>query len=384
MGIAYNPKIVTNGLVLALDAANSKSKGYNVIASPENLGAYLGLRAGASISANSTAAPDGTQTADLLSTSGTGFGYYFPAFPTGNATHSFFLKPAGATNSFRFDHVGMGTGGTFTFSTRTFSSLSNYTGSYEVLPDGWYLVNFHTTNETNLYYIEMSFDNISGAYVWGVQLTPFSYYLPYVPVSANRPQFLNNTMWQDLTGRGSNGTLTNGPTFSGANGGSLVFDGVDDYVSFQCASDTIRAYNSTIQFVVKLPTYAGGQRNILSYRSANSLYIGKASGGIFCYYNTLSPSPAHTVGTIADNAIAHVAVTCDATNNLLSTYINGSLAGSVSRTGWNTTYNTTITLGGSDIEYLVGNFYQFSHYNQVLTSTEIQQNFNATRSRYGI
>lgn len=384
MGIAYNPKIVTNGLVLALDAGNPKSKSYNVIANPENLGAYLGLRAGASISANSTAAPDGTQTADLLSTSGTDFGYYFPAFPVGNATHSFFLKPAGATNSFTFNHVGLARGGTFTFSTRTFSSLSGYTGSYEVLPNGWYLVNFHTTIELNIYYIEMSFDNISGAYVWGLQLTPFSYYLPYVPVSANRPQFLDNTLWQDLSGRGSNGTLTNGPTFSGDNGGSLVFDGVDDYVNVQCASNTIRAYNSTTQFVVKLPTYAGGQRNILSYRSINSLYIGKASGGIFCYYNTLSPSPAYTVGSIADNAIAHVAVTCDATNNLLSTYINGSLAGSESRTGWLTTYNTTMTLGGSDIEYLVGNFYQFSHYNRVLTAAEVQQNFNATRSRYGI
>lgn len=384
MGVAYNPKVVTNGLVLALDAVNTKSKSYNVIANPENLGAYLGLRAGASISANSTAAPDGTQTADLISTSGTDFGYYFPAFPTGNATHSFFLKPAGATNSFIFNHVGTGRGGTFTFSTKTFSSLSGYTGSYEVLSNGWYLVNFHTTTETNNYYIEMSFDNISGAYVWGLQLTPFSYYLPYVPVSANRPQFLNNTLWQDMTGRGSNGTLTNGPIFSGANGGSLVFDGVDDYVSVQCASNTIRAYNSTTQFVIKLPTYAGGQRNILSYRSSNSLYIGKSSGGIFCYYNTLSPSPAYTVGSIADNAIAHVAVTCDATNNLLSTYINGSLAGSESRTGWLTTYNTTMTLGGSDIEYLVGNFYQFSHYNRVLSASEIQQNFNATRSRYGI
>ena len=194
----------------------------------------------------------------------------------------------------------------------------------------------------------------------------------------------SGTTWTDLSGRGNTGTLTNGPTYSSTNGGSLSFDGVDDYVNVQCASNTIRAYNSTTQFVIKLPTYAGGQRNILSYRSANSLYIGKASGGIFCYYNTLSPSPAYTVGSIADNAIAHVAVTCDATNNLLSTYINGSLAGSESRTGWLTTYNTTMTLGGSDIEYLVGNFYQFSHYNRVLSASEIQQNFNALRGRYGI
>ena len=37
-------------------------------------------------------------------------------------------------------------------------------------------------------------------------------------------------MWTDLKGS-NNGTLTNGPTFSNDNGGSVVFDGSDDYVT---------------------------------------------------------------------------------------------------------------------------------------------------------
>ena len=37
------------------------------------------------------------------------------------------------------------------------------------------------------------------------------------------------TTWTDLSGNGNNGTLTNGPTYSSANGGSLVFDGTNDY-----------------------------------------------------------------------------------------------------------------------------------------------------------
>jgi hypothetical protein len=192
------------------------------------------------------------------------------------------------------------------------------------------------------------------------------------------------TTWNDLSGNSNTGTLTNGPTYNSSNGGSIVFDGVNDYNLITCATNTVRAYNSTTQFIIKLPTYSGGQRNILSYRTGGgALYIGKSSGGIFCYYNTLNIQ-AHTVGTIADNAIVHVAVTCDATNNLLSTYINGSLAGSVSRTGWSTTYNTTMTIGGSDIEYMAGNFYSFSHYNRVLTATEIAQNFNALRGKFGL
>ena len=40
----------------------------------------------------------------------------------------------------------------------------------------------------------------------------------------------SGTTWTDLTRNGYNGTLTNGPTFSSANGGAIVLDGTDDYV----------------------------------------------------------------------------------------------------------------------------------------------------------
>ena len=193
----------------------------------------------------------------------------------------------------------------------------------------------------------------------------------------------SGTTWADATNKGSSGTLTGSPTFNSANGGSIVLDGVDDYVAINCASNLVRAFNSTTQFVIKLPTYGGAQRNILSYRSVNSLYIGKQSGGIFCYYNTLN-TQAYTVGTIADNEIVCVAVTCDATNNLLTVYINGTQAGQVSRTGWASTYNTTMTIGGNDLEFMLGNFYSFSHYDRVLTAAEVRQNFEALRGRYGI
>ena len=43
----------------------------------------------------------------------------------------------------------------------------------------------------------------------------------------------SGTVWNDISGFQNNGTLINGPTFNSSNGGSIVFDGVDDYV--QCA-----------------------------------------------------------------------------------------------------------------------------------------------------
>ena len=39
------------------------------------------------------------------------------------------------------------------------------------------------------------------------------------------------TTWRDMSGNGNNGTLTDGPTFNSNNGGSIVFDGTNDYVA---------------------------------------------------------------------------------------------------------------------------------------------------------
>jgi hypothetical protein len=198
----------------------------------------------------------------------------------------------------------------------------------------------------------------------------------------------SGTSYTDRSRNNNNGTSSGGVSYDVNNSGSLVFDGIDDRILISCNNSTIRTYNSTTQFTVKLPVYSGGQRCILSYRAGGggSLYIGKSSNGIFCYYGELSVA-SYIVGNIASNETVICTVTCDATNNLLSIYINGTLIGSASRTGWVTSYHTSLYLGwdaGGTNEYMLGNFYQFSHYNRVLTPEEIQQNFNATRGRYGI
>ena len=196
------------------------------------------------------------------------------------------------------------------------------------------------------------------------------------------------TTWFDRSGNGNNGTSSGGVSYDVNNSGSLVLNGTDGRILISCNNSTIRTYNSTTQFTIKLPVYSGGQRCILSYRTGGggSLYIGKSSNGIFCYYGELSVA-GYTVGNIASNETVICTVTCDATNNLLSVYINGTLIGSASRTGWVASYHTSLYLGwdaGGTNEYMLGNFYQFSHYSRVLTTEEIKQNFNATKSRFNL
>ena len=40
----------------------------------------------------------------------------------------------------------------------------------------------------------------------------------------------SGTAWTDISGKGNNGTLTNGPTYSSADGGAIVFDGINDHI----------------------------------------------------------------------------------------------------------------------------------------------------------
>ena len=53
----------------------------------------------------------------------------------------------------------------------------------------------------------------------------------------------NGTTWYDLSNNG-NGTLTNGPTFDRDNGGSIVFDGTDDYVQGSISSSIFTGAHS--------------------------------------------------------------------------------------------------------------------------------------------
>lgn len=208
--------------------------------------------------------------------------------------------------------------------------------------------------------------------------------------AANPKSYISgSTNLTDLTGYVNSAILSGStfPTYNTFNGGSIGLNGSNNYIKVVSNSSIVRLYNSTTQFVVKLPIYTGGQRCILSFRGGGggNLYVGKSSGGIFCYYNELNTA-SYIIGNIPNNDIVQITITCDAGNNLLTTYINGNSLGSVARTGWVSNYCSSSYLGydiGTN-EYMTGSFYSFLHYNRVLSSGEILQNYNAMKGRFGL
>ena len=192
------------------------------------------------------------------------------------------------------------------------------------------------------------------------------------------------TTWTDLSRSGNNGTLINGPTFNSGNGGSIVFDGVNDFVSFSTITNNIY----TIDFWYKM----GGNDGTYGYFcssgtnglavSEGGTAIGLSFGKLYYHYNGTNTLLENIPSTTDWNHICLVANTLAATNKL-QLFGNGVLLGTR-----NITMSTSITNIGryitNNTHYLKGNLASYKIYNRALSASEISQNFNSTRARFGI
>ena len=197
----------------------------------------------------------------------------------------------------------------------------------------------------------------------------------------------SGTTWYDLTNNANNGTLTNGPTFSGANGGCIVFDGVDDYVNspYNASTMSFPTNNATVCVWYRVSTVGDGYGALVTQRSA-------AGPGFQTYMisTRLYADGGGTVGVssnavIPNGTIAFGGIVYDKTNSLLKLYVSGVFDNQVSYTG-NIQDTYPIRLGNSAFGDgpFPGNIYVASVYNRALTATEILQNYNATKTRFGL
>jgi hypothetical protein len=211
----------------------------------------------------------------------------------------------------------------------------------------------------------------------------------------------SGTTWTDVSGKGNNGTLVNGPIYSN---GAITFDGVDDYaVTTLNSTPTL---NITTQITLESWIKSTALANVFHGDGVNSK--GTSTDGNSGVYETLiissgginypffrmrigSSTPTYSPTNIPLNLnqIYHFVSVYD--GNTMRIFINGIESGvGLTQTG-NIEANTQPLgigcrygkIGVSDV-YFNGNIYSNKIYNRALSATEVQQNFNALRGRYGI
>jgi hypothetical protein len=198
----------------------------------------------------------------------------------------------------------------------------------------------------------------------------------------------SGTTWRDLSGNSNNGTLINGPTFSGiGKQASIVLDGVDDYV---LGSGTKLTTQGTIIIWFKTSnTYTNNYLFSLPFNSSNLNGFDLGFGGTTAFRGVIVTTIGNVIltytTTYSDDSWHMGALTYSGTTATL--YYDGVARTSASITGTlRQTVNGEFNVGrfGSFGAYAAASISNVTIYNRALTQQEITQNFNALRGRYGI
>lgn len=205
------------------------------------------------------------------------------------------------------------------------------------------------------------------------------------------------TTWTGLVGS-KNGTLTNGPTYSSANGGNIVFDGVDDYVDFGNTGLRLECMNFWFYLNSEVTSNTTAFGLILcDILSAQNQQNGCAFGSITGYVT----NETFTMLDGATNAYGRTSITDNIPagwNNLVTNW-NGSSYDIWLNNSKRTTTSGTAQAGHFDLKSnsqilrlgysydngaakFNGKLAVFSAYNSSLTDQEITQNYNALKNRF--
>jgi hypothetical protein len=198
----------------------------------------------------------------------------------------------------------------------------------------------------------------------------------------------SGTAWTDLSRNGNNGTLTNGPTYNSANGGSIVFDGTDDVIT--CGTTSPPSGDLSV-FAWVYSTSFNSTWNIISTKwfsgSGSDFHWALKSdlgNGTNIKQNlyTTSNSDIYGTTTFLINTWYYVGFTL-VNGGTLTFYKNGVSDGT-SSTVSRTAHSSTLQLGDSrGVNFgLIGRIPQVSIYKRALTPSEILQNYNATKGRF--
>lgn len=390
MSAEAGPNILYNGLVLHLDAANFRSydSRENLFQYSEDFSNSYWTKVGTTITLNSGIAPDGTNTANLVTSTNSGGSYFertSAISDTATYTYSVYIRGIGSS-------VGK---------TLVFGNYNNNTPRQNTsftLTGEWQRVSATftptQTSLNNLYLHSIgqgaTLTTSDTFLVWGAQLEKSSATSIYASTTSST--ITRSTIWTDLSGNGNNATLINTPIYNSSNNGYFTFNGTTQYGTISESTSLRNISTITIESFFYLNSYAIWAGIIGRNDNTKSVYglnFSPSTQRLRFNYNNVSPwtNNVETTATVSTGQWIYGAATYDGTN--VRMYLNGSLdkTQNIGSIVFDTNAGFPIDIAfdnpGAD-EYLNGRIGYISIYNRALSNTEISQNFNSLKGRYGL
>jgi hypothetical protein len=216
----------------------------------------------------------------------------------------------------------------------------------------------------------------------------------YLDVANQKSYPGSGTTWNDVSGNSNNGTLTNGPTFDTGSGGSIVFDGSNDFIQTNLnglelgISDTNFSGEIWIKKNEGFPVSNlqghmgfGSSGNGFNIKNSNKYFI-----DTYDINNIRQICDFHSTTFFTQYQYTWLLLTFTFSENIIKTYSNGIYYSSITITGGlQTIQDKDFSIANGYGYYRTfGNISACKLYNRALTTQEILQNYNATKSRYGL
>ena len=202
----------------------------------------------------------------------------------------------------------------------------------------------------------------------------------YLDAANTRSYSGSGTSSNSLVG-GIGATLVNGVGFTSSNNGAFTFDGSNDYINFGNSS-AVQQSSGTLSAWAKASSPGGGYRGIIAKQGAYGLFY---TDSVLVAYDWAADAPRSTGVNIADNTWKNVVLTYQSgVSNGTRIYINGVLVLTTTITVLNQINNL---FGGAEAnasQFSACQASSFKMHNRVLTATEVLQNYNATKKRFGL
>lgn len=395
MATNYNPRIVTDGLVLCLDAGNKKSYSQNEHPNPLDIYDWYTSIKGNSNGNNCTVSKDNiispvgntplkmtvTGTDSFIQSYSSSVWNIAPAQNGETWIVSVYVKANKPTTAQIFTFGANSSGSAFVNG----SWLSISASTHDIGTEWTRIENIHTFNSEDVSYIHTRLDGpqtSSDEIIWwdGLQVER-------VPTGTTSPTPFNGLyhggdFFKDLSGNSNSGSLINKPYYINE---SINFNGSDEYIQTNLTTHypniTLEAWarrNNTNTYGSLVGKYRGNIVENPSQRESYELLFNNNAGVRF----HTSINQINYDNSTVINTWYHVVGTYDGTTAKI--YLNGNEVVSAIRTAESNSVRFRIGASARGANYLNGDISGVKIYNKALSSQEIQQNFNATRNRFGI